>query len=344
MAQVVPVLLAGGAGTRLWPWSTPDHAKPLLDLVGEGPMARATLRRLDGLDPGLPVAAPLALTARGQATALADVLEGTGARVLAEPAARGTAPAVTAAAALARPDDVLLVLPADHHVRDVVAFRRALEALIRVASDGQLALLAVRPDRAEPGYGHVRLGAPRDGVPERWTIDAFVEKPDLVRATAWASDGLHRWNAGIFGLRADVWLHAVQALAPDVANAAREATRLLPPHGHAELGEAFLTAPHGAIDTVVFERIRGAVAVALDAGWSDVGTLRAVHAARAAHPGDNVVVGPATLEACVGCLVVTDRPLHASGLVRQALLALEAGTRVEPLDAPANDDTPRPPS
>jgi mannose-1-phosphate guanylyltransferase len=344
MGAVVPVLLAGGTGARLWPWSTPDHAKPLLDLVGEGPMARATLRRLDGLDPALPVAAPVALTVHAQAAALAEVLAGTGARVLAEPAPRGTAPAVTAAAALARPDDVLLVLPADHHVRDGDAFRRAVEALVRVAAAGDLALLAVRPDRPEPGYGHVRLGAPRDGAPERWTIDAFVEKPDLARATAWANDGLHRWNAGIFGFRADAWLRAVDDLAPDVAHAAREAVRRLPPRGHAALGEAFLDAPAGAVDTVVFERVRGAVAVALDAGWSDVGTLRAVHAARAEHPTDNVVVGPATLDACVGCLVVTDRPLRVSGLVRTALLALDAGTRVEPLDAPAKDDTPRPPS
>lgn len=332
MSRVVPVLLAGGPGARLWPWSTPAHAKPLLDLVGEGPMARATLDRLVGLDAGRPVAAALALTSSAQAAALAEVLGGRGARVLAEPAPRGTAPAVTVAACLAASDDVLLVLPADHHVRDVGAFHAAVRALVEAAAGGALGLLAVTPDRPEPGYGHVRLGAPLPTTHPAWTIDAFVEKPDAARAATWAADGLHRWNAGIFAFRADSWLGVIDRLAPGIGQAARAAAHALPTEGHARLGESFAGAPPGAIDTVVFERVSGAVAIALDAGWSDVGTLRAVHAARAARPEDNVVLGPATLDACSGCLVVTDRPMRLRGLVRHAVISLAEGTRVEPLD------------
>lgn len=314
------IVLAGGAGSRLWPLSTPARPKPLVDLLGEGPMVRATLARVAALAS----ARPVVVGAQAIAGALVAALQGD-ADVLAEPAPRGTAAAVTAAALRVDPAEVLLVLPADHHVVDRPAFHAALTVAIRHAEAGRLVLLGVRPTRPEPGFGHVRVGAPFDGA---HAVDAFVEKPDAARAAAWAADGQHVWNAGIFLFRADAWLAEIRTHAPAILDACRRAVdgATAGPAGTL-LGRAFADAPAAAIDTAVMERTRRAVVVPLHAGWSDVGTFRALWAARPQDADGNVVVGPATLQGCRDCLVWTDRPVRLAGLTGRVWIDVHGTAR-----------------
>lgn len=304
--RIVPVVLAGGAGTRLWPLSTPERPKPLLDLLGEGPMLAVTVRRLDGLG----AAAPLVVGSATLAPALRATLDaaGLGGTVVAEPAPRATASALCAAAALCDDEDLLVVLPADHHVADAHAFRTALGMALRHARRGSFALLGVRPDRVEPGFGHVRAGPLDDGAHR---VLAFVEKPPPARAAALTADGRHLWNAGVFVVRVDVVRALALRLLPDVFDAVEQA--VADAHrapGVLSLGAAFARAPAVSIDEGLAERVDDAVVVPLDAGWSDVGTFRALHAALPHDAAGNAVRGDVVLEDCRDCLALAlDGPL-----------------------------------
>ncbi len=329
MSRILPVVLAGGAGSRLWPLSTPEHPKPLLDLLGHGALLVTTLQRLAGLahDPGFVVgSASLAPRLR----ALLDA-HGLRATVVAEPAPRSTAPALLAAAALADDDDVLVVLPADHHVADAAAFVVALNHAVDEARRGHLVLLGVVPTRPEPGFGHIQVRPRRSGPAQ--AVVAFVEKPDAVRAAAWAADGEHLWNSGIFVVQVGV----LRSRAMEKLPAAFDAVDLAVADGQRTpgiffLGAPFAGAPSVSIDVGLAETWENARVVPLDAGWSDVGTFRALREALPQDADGNAVRGEVTLHRCRRVLAYsTAGPLVVEGLADVAVVQTPLGTRVVPL-------------
>lgn len=328
---LIPVVLCGGNGTRLWPLSRGALPKQYLSLDGGShSLLQRTVLRLAGLGAatGATVAPPLLVCNAEQRFLVAQQLQDIGvsdARILLEPAGRNTAPALTLAALAceqtSQGDAVLLVLPADHHIGQPEHLHAAVGQALGAAAEGAMLAFGVRPERPETGYGYIRRGAAvGDGV---WQIDGFTEKPDAATASAWIAEGQHFWNAGLFAVRADVWLRALSHTRPDIAAACRRAMQGV----QRDLdfwrpdGEAFAASPSDSIDYAVMERLPAQPAlgiparmVALDADWSDVGAWDAVWALSPHDPQGNAVIGQAVLQGCSGTLAISSSGRLIAGL------------------------------
>jgi mannose-1-phosphate guanylyltransferase/mannose-6-phosphate isomerase len=279
--KIVPVVLSGGAGTRLWPLSREMYPKQLLPLVGERTMLQETVLRLDGLD-GL--GAPLVVCNEAHRFMVAEQLRQAGRDalgVLLEPVGRNTAPAVALAAlqAMTAGDDpVLLVLPADHVIRDAQALRAAVEAGLPAVADGALLTFGIVPTSPETGYGYIKAGerlacAGRDPG-TLCAVERFVEKPDLATAEQYLTSGDYYWNSGMFMFRASTYLDELQRHNPAMLAACRAAWqgRTVDLDFVRLDDEAFAACPADSIDYAVMEKTARAVMIPLDAGWSDVGS------------------------------------------------------------------------
>jgi mannose-1-phosphate guanylyltransferase/mannose-6-phosphate isomerase len=296
--SICPVVLAGGSGTRLWPLSRSGFPKQFLCLDGSSSLFQQAVSRLAGLKSDrLSWSAPLVVCQEDHRFLVLEQLReiGHGPGPL-EPVARNTAPALALAALAAREpgsDPVMVVAPADHVVRDEAAFCNALRGAVEQAAQGHIVILGVTPTRADTGYGYIQKGAPlapgatvfSTGRPEplpAFTVQRFVEKPDAATAARYLAEGDYLWNAGMFVLKASVWLQALQRFRPDIAAASRAAWAArstdLPfiRPGKAE----FAAIPADSIDCAVMEHCPGSEwpiqVVALDAGWSDLGAWDAV--------------------------------------------------------------------
>jgi mannose-1-phosphate guanylyltransferase / mannose-6-phosphate isomerase len=291
--RVLPVILAGGSGTRLWPLSREHHPKQLIGLIADESLLTSTARRLDGIPNAELVNELLLVCGEHHRFMSAAQVRASGkpARIVLEPAARNTAPALTLAALEAQAhygDPVLAVMPADHAVTDTAAFQQAVAQAARYAAAGAIATLGVLPRRAETGYGYIKIGAPladTSGATGGHAIERFVEKPHQELAQQYLQSGEYWWNSGIFIVRASTWLTAIQALHPDIFTACSAAWR----SGVAEAGffkadtDAFVACPSDSIDYAVMERLADmpelaipGVVVPLAAGWSDVGSWDAI--------------------------------------------------------------------
>lgn len=295
MTSVRPVILCGGAGTRLWPMSRPDRPKPLLPF-GEGRTLLAdTLLRLRGE----PFADPVALCGVGHAEAIAA--EAPTLPLWVEPIARGTAAAAAVAAASVPEDTLIFLCPADHAVGRPEALREAVSRGIGAAAAGALVVFGVRPDRPETGFGWIRPDDERrvDGLPR---VARFEEKPDRARAEALFAEGCW-WNAGMFLFRAGSLLDEMRRLVPGLAEAAGRAVRGATGSPARRLldRDAMAAAPTGSLDVRVAERTADAVVVAVDLDWADLGTWPAV----AARTG---AVGPVLVHDCPGTWAASDGP------------------------------------
>ncbi|MGQ0835567.1 MAG: mannose-1-phosphate guanylyltransferase, partial [Gammaproteobacteria bacterium] len=224
--MLIPVILSGGAGTRLWPLSRELYPKQLLSLIGERTMLQETALRLQGLDTSPPVIVCNEAHRFLVAEQLRELDIEPRAIVL-EPFGRNTAPAIALAAhaalakgKLAADDPLLLVLPADHVIRDVAAFQKAVRTALPAAEKGRFVTFGIVPTAAETGYGYIRRGAAEDGVHR---IAQFVEKPDLARAKGVVAGGEHYWNSGMFLFRARRYLEELERLAPPMAAACKAA-------------------------------------------------------------------------------------------------------------------------
>lgn len=292
--ELVPVILCGGSGTRLWPLSRESYPKQFLTLEGGGwTMLQKTALRLSGLAAGIPRVAPLVVcNAEHRFIAAQQLAEAgvAGARILLEPARRNTAPALTLAALESLkgaspdgPEPVLLAMPADHVIGDEGAFVRSVEAAWPIAQTSALVTFGVLPHSPETGYGYIRRGA---AVSENaWKLQAFTEKPEATVARRYIDSGDYFWNSGLFMMRARVWLEAMARYRPDILESCRQAMNaavadadFLRPDE-----EAFLACPAESIDYAVLERLPGdvdagigACVLPLDAGWSDLGAWDAV--------------------------------------------------------------------
>jgi mannose-1-phosphate guanylyltransferase / mannose-6-phosphate isomerase len=314
--MIVPVVLSGGSGTRLWPLSRELYPKQLLPLVGEETMLQATLRRLEGLD-GL--AAPIIVCNEAHRFLVAEQLRQINvkpAAILLEPAGRNTAPAVALAAAAALQareqgdDPVLLVLPADHVIRDAGAFRAALVVGARQAKENKLVTFGVVPDRPETGYGYIRALA-KDGAA---AVEQFVEKPDAALAAQYVASGEYFWNSGMFMFRAGRYIEELRAHRPEIVSACVAAIA----GAKADLDftrvdrEAFEACPSDSIDYAVMEKTAHAWVVPLDCGWSDVGSWASLHDACDADAAGNVAIGDVLLEDSANCYLYAESRLVAA--------------------------------
>ncbi|GAB6850314.1 MULTISPECIES: mannose-1-phosphate guanylyltransferase/mannose-6-phosphate isomerase [Paraburkholderia] len=281
---VQPVILAGGAGTRLWPLSREQYPKQLIELLGEESLLAATARRLDGLETSWTVSDELLLVCgESHRHISASQLDECGkcARIVLEPCARNTAPALTAAALVAEAkgeDAILVVMPADHAVPNAAAFQEAVSRAARYAANGAVATIGVLPRHAEPGYGYIRVGM-SIGADGGYTIERFVEKPHRELAEQYVRSGEYWWNSGIFVVRASVWLKAIETLCPDIHAACVAAHRNATSNGRfVQLHpEDFARCRNDSIDYSVMERLAECgnlpgVVVPMDAPWSDVGS------------------------------------------------------------------------
>jgi mannose-1-phosphate guanylyltransferase/mannose-6-phosphate isomerase len=279
--KIYPVILSGGAGTRLWPLSRAVLPKQLLPLVSDKTMLQETATRVAGW-PGL--MAPLVVCGNDHRFLVAEQLREAGITplgILLEPAGRNTAPAVAAAANFLQaidPEAVMLVLPADHVIEDRDAFQAAVCRAWALVERGALATFGIVPNAPETGYGYIRRGEPMPTVDDCYKVERFVEKPDHATAEAFVADGGYYWNSGMFMFQASRYLTELAKFKPEIAAAAEAAVRT----GYSDLDfcrldeSAFASSPSDSIDYAVMERTRDAVVVPADIGWSDVGSWSAL--------------------------------------------------------------------
>ncbi|WP_439112244.1 mannose-1-phosphate guanylyltransferase/mannose-6-phosphate isomerase [Hydrogenophaga sp.] len=287
MPPICPVILAGGSGTRLWPLSRAGFPKQFLCLDGAHSLFQQTAMRLSGLrSEGLALQAPLVVGNEDHRFLVLEQLREVSteaATLLLEPMGRNTAPALALAALAATAqgqDPVLVVTPADHVITDEAAFRSAVTTAVAQAAQGQIVILGVTPTRPETGYGYIQVqGGPAQAASP---VLRFVEKPDAATAQRYLEEGGYLWNAGMFVVKASVWLQALERFRPDmvqasqIAWAARSTDASFVRPGKAE----FAAIPADSIDYAVMERCPGSglpiQVVPLNAGWSDLGAWDAV--------------------------------------------------------------------
>lgn len=311
---IYPAILCGGSGTRLWPVSHRTCPKPFLSLTGDKTLFEQAVHRVSRDDQFAP---PIVVAGAAHADLIIAQLGNTpGARLVIEPSARNTAPAIALAAALLPADSIMLVCPSDHHIADTAAFRSAALAAAALAREDYLVSFGIAADRPETGYGYLRRGAP---LPGGYAIREFVEKPDYARAQDYLATGEYSWNGGIFAFRAGHLLAELAEHRPDMARLVGEAVA----EGRTE-GALFHPAPApfaaiagDSIDYAVMENTRRAAMVPADMGWSDIGNWAALADAFAdrADADGNVVRGRADLLDCTGVFAMTDGPrISAVGL------------------------------
>ena len=335
--MLVPVILSGGAGTRLWPLSRELYPKQLLPLMGEHTMLQDTARRLEGLN----AAAPVVVCNDAHRFLVAEQLRQiniTPRAIVLEPFGRNTAPAIALAALAALKsaaqgeDPVLLVLPADHVIRDVAAFQAAAVTGMASAQEGKLVTFGIVPRTPETGYGYIRRGESLGNVQR---IAQFVEKPNLTRAQAFVASGDHYWNSGMFVFGARRYLEELGKFAPAIATACHEAfdaskadldfTRIDP--------QRFESCPSDSIDYAVMEKTAEAVVVPLDAGWSDVGSWASLHAASDSDASGNVTRGDVLTEDSSNCYLYSESRLVAAvGLKDHVVIETKDAVLVAPKD------------
>lgn len=324
-----PVILAGGTGTRLWPLSRTDRPKPFLAVTGPRTLFAETLRRAAALPDAGP---PIAVCAEQHRATVRDQArrEGMPLRtIITEPAGRGTAPAVAAAALSVDEDEVLAVMPADHFVRDQAAWARTADAAVPHAREGWLVAFGVAPRSAKTGFGYIKPGPPLDERAGVYRMGGFLEKPDPETARRFLAAGDHLWNAGIFLFRAGTFLEELAAYRPEMAAAVRRAHAGAAPQPDGFLldPEAFRLCPTESIDNAVMENTARGAVVRLDAGWSDVGSWPALWELADKDPQGNAATGNALLEGVSGSLVQAgERPVAVVGL--DGVIVVDAGDAV----------------
>jgi len=305
-STIVPVILSGGSGTRLWPMSRPERPKQFLPLTADETMLQLTLRRAVGDGFGAPVIVANAQHVDEVEAQLAAVGVDAAAIIL-EPAGRNTAPAI-ALAALAAPDPeaALLVMPSDHVIADIPAFHAAIAAALPLVNDGWLVTFGIEPDAPETGYGWIQTGDPI--APGVHRVARFVEKPPLDRAEAMLAAGGHAWNGGIFLFRADIYLGELAAHAPAMLNAVQDSMRAARHEGLRLFPDAaaFAASPADSIDYAVMEKAERVAVVPVAMGWNDLGSWDALHAISDVDAAGNAHGGTVIAVDTSDCLVRSD--------------------------------------
>jgi mannose-1-phosphate guanylyltransferase/mannose-6-phosphate isomerase len=319
MPTIQPVILSGGAGTRLWPLSRARFPKQFIRFSQVQPdsFLAAALTRL-GVDDGF--VPPMVVCNNDHRFLVKDEAERAGVHpsaVVLEPTARNTAPAVAVAALIAErndPDAVIAVMPSDHVIRDVPGFVAAVRKAGEIAATGRLVLFGIRPSEPHTGYGYIQRGKPLPGFDGAYAVAGFTEKPSRGTAEEYIAAGSYDWNSGIFVLSARTFLAELERLQPAVLEAARGALAGAQDDlGFLRLdGRSFERAPSISVDYAVMERTALAAVVPIDVGWSDVGSWSSLWELSPHDQDGNAVHGDAVLEATSNCYVLSERSLVAT--------------------------------
>ena len=334
--MIIPVILAGGSGTRLWPMSRRRYPKQLLNLTGNNSLLQETVLRVAGANG---VGRPIVVCNSSYRHIIAGQLSEINIRpraLVLEPAGRNTAPAVGVAAYMAlaaAPEAMILVLPADHMIPDVEQFHQCLAAAACFAQTGSLVTFGIVPQFPETGYGYIRKGetitCEEDRVYEAFKIRAFVEKPEMERARRYVASGEYCWNSGMFLFRAADILREMDDLCPDISGACRAAVDggktdddafFLDP-------DAFGVCPSDSIDYAVMEKTASGVMVPFEAGWSDVGSWDALYDLDLKDESGNVVRGDALIQDTKDSLIFSESRMVAAVGMRDAII-VETGDAV----------------
>ena len=290
---IIPIILSGGAGTRLWPLSWGDHPKQFLSLISDKTMIQETLLRLNGLETGNPIISCgeghrfLVAQQIGEVTDKKPV-------ILLEPMAKNTAPAIAAACCAAMKQDkdaVVVVLPSDHVIADVKAFQNAVMTAAKEAEKGSLVTFGIVPTFPSTGYGYVKAtGEEVDGV---YTLEKFVEKPCLEKAEEYLSSGEYSWNSGMFVFKAASFIDELKKYKPEMASLSIEAfEKASDDNDFIRLNkDAFTKIEGDSIDYVVMEKTTKGKVVKLNAGWDDVGSWSALYDISKKDGNMNVIKG-----------------------------------------------------
>lgn len=302
--QILPVILSGGTGTRLWPLSREGYPKQFWPLASAQPMLAETAARADGPD-FLPV---MVVCNEAHRFLVAEQLRGRGARIVLEPAGRNSAPAIAAAALLAEeagPDTVMWIMAADSAVTDLPALHAALQQAAAAARAGRIVTFGMKPTAPETGYGYIEAGDALAGSPGVQSIARFIEKPDAERAAAFVAGGRHLWNSGMFVATASTLLAELERLEPTLLATVRAAVE-----GASRdmdfvrlAAEPFAAAPSISIDYAVMERTEHAAVVPASIGWSDIGSWSALWDISEKDAAGNATQGPVELVDAKNCLV-----------------------------------------
>lgn len=334
--SIVPVVLSGGMGTRLWPASRRLRPKQLLALLDDEPMITATVNRVHQVIGG---SDPIIVTNIDHAEPTRRLLLNAGyseTRLILEPVGRNTAPAVAVAALEVQQGggDLMLVLPADHTISDLPAFAEALDAATQAADAGYLVTFGITPSAAETGYGYIKLGETIAGRASR--VAEFKEKPDEETAASYLASGQYLWNSGMFLFTASLYLEELSIHAPDIAAASAEAYETATRSGTTiSLGTAAFEASRSeSIDYAVMERTQRAAVIPTDPGWSDVGSWRSLWEIADRSRDGNVVTGDVTTHNVTNSYIRGDRRLIAAvGLDNTVIVDTPDAVLVAAMDA-----------
>ncbi len=328
---IYPVILSGGAGTRLWPLSRELFPKQFLPLLGEQTLLQQTASRVQNMPHGAP---PIVVCNDEHRFIIAEQLRQSGitpSAIVLEPVARNTAPAAAVAALLLverDPEALILLMPSDHLIAGVDVFLKAIGTAARVAASGRLVTFGIAPQTPETGYGYIKRGAALGE--DAFAIERFVEKPDLPTAQRYLASGDYYWNGGIFLFRAANLLSEMEALEPGIVAPCRAAlakarhdldfTRLNK--------EAFAACPSRSIDYAVMEKTKRAAVVPVDMGWNDVGSWDALWSVSPRDGQGNAASGATLLEASVNCYVRSEDGILIATLGVEDLIVIATSDAV----------------
>ena len=324
-ASVIPVILSGGVGSRLWPLSRELYPKQFIDLTSCGrTLLQATVERLKGGE----FAAPIIVCNHEHRFLVAEQVRANTPNapdILLEPVGRNTAPAVAVAALRAvqrNPQAVLVVLPADHIIRDEQAFHEAVAVAVAAAAHDYLATFGIQPTAPETGFGYIQAGERLSETGDAWRVRRFVEKPDQAAAQAYIAAGDHFWNSGMFVFRAARYLEELARFAPDILEACEASMS----SAHEDLdflrlgAEAFERCRADSIDYAVMEHTGDAVVIPFAGGWSDLGSWSALLAETECDQAGNAAIGDVLLHDSQNCYVRADGRLVALVGVRDHIV------------------------
>ena len=304
LPKIVPVVLCGGSGTRLWPRSRTTKPKPFIPLLGDQTLFEATLSRCADTslfsEPVVVIGEKHLEFAKPQAAAIAP-----DARFVVEPMGRNTAPAIALAALALDPEEIMLVCPSDHHIVDGAAFRAAAQSAAGIAREDWLVAFGIEATAPETGYGYIRRGEP---LGDGYRVHGFVEKPDLETALGFLADGGYAWNGGIFAFGAGFYLDELERYRPAMAASAREAFKRRTVDGRDIRPDAdsFGLIDQESVDYALMENTGRAAMVDVAMGWSDIGNWDALLSQRPRDADGNAIVGPGEIVGAKGAMIDTD--------------------------------------